>query len=363
MTPLVSESTIVVIGHGLAGLTTALALAQRGKSVVIIAKEDDELAATPAAHGISTIKGILESDSELFALKLEGHRGFNAWLSGIENILGQKRPEAVWVNSVVEIFQDFESFCHEFGRIYRRDFFGAKRVTFDAFSPDAFARVTYPGDFWVSPKYLVDILKKAAEKKGIETISSEVSRVSSKLEGCQITLADGQQFIARAAVLCAGARIPKLLSDSGIMQEDWFAVAGYTFKARAEVLNACYVKGTSGVTAMNGSIFFGSTSEKSIKLDSRLETSVQVKKSLNAVSELALAHIASAKFSGVLSPKEMSQLRAAWGVRIRTRSRKPNIARVGAKDNIWLNAGYYKSGIILSWLMAEELSDGICGAL
>ena len=363
MTSLISASMIAIIGNGLAGLTTALALAQRGKSVVIIAKPNDELAATPAAHGISTIKGILESDSELFALKLAGHRGFNTWLSGLENSLGQKRPQAAWVNSVVEIFQDFESFCREFGRIYRRDFFGAKRVTFDAFAADAFARVTYPGDFWISPEYLVDILKKCIEKKGIKTISSEVLRVSTELEGCQVTLADGHQFTARAAVLCAGARMPNLLSNSGIKEEDWFAVAGYTFKAQGEVSDACYVKGTSGLTAIDGGIFFGSTSEETIKIDSRREASIQVKKILDAVGELALAHKELAKLSLVFSPKEMSKLRATWGVRIRTRTRKPIIRRVGEKDNIWLNAGYYKSGIILSWLMAEELAEKICVGL
>ena len=118
---------IIIVGAGLAGLTTAVSLAMRGKQAGLIYDLGDTRAATPACHGISTIKGILESDQDLFGLKLEGHRGFSDWLMGLESYLGVSRPKEAWIEGVREGFAGRAEFTKDFGRIYRRDFIGAKQ--------------------------------------------------------------------------------------------------------------------------------------------------------------------------------------------------------------------------------------------
>lgn len=354
----------VVIGAGLAGLTTAVELSRRGISTVVVRPKKDEACASRSAHGISTIKGILESDSDLFALKLEGHRGFESWLTGVERLAGVSRPGGVWLMGVEEVFSTHEYFKKEFGRIYRRDFIGAKRVKCEFSSEGGFVRAIYPGDWWVDPKYLLEVCEQALNNLSVSVWEGSVSALQESDRGAQVLLEDGEVVYGRNIFLCTGAGTSRLLKNSKIDQtEKFFAVPGYTFTGNSKISRKlAAVKQTSGVVQFAHKLYWGSTSEPAkLMLGSEAHETGRTL-THDGEEKLGFSHLQSL-FSGNLTDS-ISELDARWGVRVRTRHRSPHVQIISqsAGHRVWINAGYYKSGIILSWLMAERLAETIVSA-
>lgn len=349
--------TTTVIGGGLAGLTTAVALARRGVSVVMIKEPRSDIEATKACHGISTIKGILESDAELFALKQEGHRGFAGWLSGLEAVIGEERPKSAWLEGVTEYFPRRDEFQKEFGRIYRRDFIGAKRVALAWGDQDLFAKAFYPGDWWIDPSYLVGVLARVAKTQNVRMISSEVTSLQLNADGVRILTTTAGEFLTHQAIICAGAGSTAILERSNLRGPALFAVPGYTYKATQSGEDVCCVKGTSGVTRRDDTLHWGSTSDSAQLIQG--ETDLRALRNRSADEEYKIGQEYLARLIDTQRAGALSDVDVRWGVRVRTRSRGPVFQRVTdhAAGAVWLNAGYYKSGIILSWLMAERFAE------
>ncbi len=348
----------LIIGAGLAGLTLALELARRGADVTLVSPTEDPVCASNAAHGISTIKGILESDSKLFALKLQGHRGFDAWLSKLEQEIGKKRPRDVWQKGVEENFPSTYLFTKEFGRIYRKDFIGAKQVQWLRKEDDFFASVKYPGDWWINPRYLLGTLHEGLTHLRVKKISANVQSVVLGADGVSARLLD-DKLSFQVAVICAGAGVPSLLEISNLeTTEKLYGVSGFTFDAVTNIhRQTVRVKGTSGVTQIGREIFWGSTSDSAFLIDD----SVLPSPKQDAIKCRELGDKTLHEIFPVAACDTLTEFSVKWGVRTRTRHRSPLVERVAKNHagSIWVNTGYYKSGIILSWLMAEKLAEAI----
>jgi glycine/D-amino acid oxidase-like deaminating enzyme len=361
---------VIVIGGGLAGLTTAIALARKKIPVKIIYDHTDKLAGTPACHGISTIKGILESDAALFGLKLLGHRGFSAWLAEIEALIGIKRPDNAWTVGVTERFPDRQDFQKDIGWIYRKDFMGAKQVILRAENKDNYVEAYYPGDWWIDPSYLILTLQLAAAKLGVTTEDAIVCKMTTSDKSVNLTLNSGQEVASTCVILCGGARIVNLMSMAGIYKYDWFAVPGYTFKAEFKAPDICLVKRTSGLTSKAGILHWGAASETAIALTEQNE-GLEAGAGINSLKRVArvrtkdeeaqIAELHLHKFMSVRSLREFKKVEVRWGVRVRNRSRAPATECIKKLPGggLWINAGYYKSGVILSWMMAEGLANTV----
>jgi glycine/D-amino acid oxidase-like deaminating enzyme len=353
---------IVIVGGGFAGLTLAVALLRKRHRVRIFSDIANPLNASKAAHGISTVKGILESDDRTFGLKLEGHRGFQEWLASVEAITGIKRPKDAWKTGATEKFRDLAVFRKEFGRIYRRDFIGAKRVTLNEASPESFMIASYPGDWWVEPSYVLKILEEACNALGGQIISEPITSVQ-YLDQCFHLQSPRTAHRCQVLVLAAGAGTSKLISCLGVNTPKLYGIAGYTFKARVPTGSTNFVptvlvKGTSGFTASEADVHWGSTSDPSIDV---MECSDSMPSGMMGVDL-----VAKQLWTTLLPetpPPAPEDTTARWGVRVRTRDRKPLNCRLFVPSHpeaqLWINTGFYKSGIILSWLLAETLKDKI----
>ncbi len=355
---------VIIVGGGLAGLTLAVSLLKKGYSVQVVTDEADHRAASPAAHGISTIKGILESDDDLFADKLEGHRGFDPWLTDVESLIGVSRPKHVWINGVSEAFVDLTHFQKEFGRIYRRDFIGAKRVWLDDASKNCLLRANYPGDWWIDPSYFISVLKQATAYLGGQWSNDRIQSVQYQDQNFQLVGGKGS-YRAKILVLSTGAGTVDLATNLGVELEALYGVSGYTFKASKntqahEFQDPVTVKGTLGFAVSQSDLFWGSTSDKAEKVVPYCSLSQSVDHNSQSTDD-------SFKIWATLGlkppPPPLEQVQRRWGVRVRIRTRRPLCGRVmlglDRHSELWVNTGYYKSGIILTWLFAERLADAM----
>jgi glycine/D-amino acid oxidase-like deaminating enzyme len=352
MTDSKSIRDIVIIGRGFAGLSLAVELAQSGTACVeIIYDEHDAHEASRAAHGISTIKGIFEADSDLFSKKIEGHRGFNDWLQSLERVVGAKRPPDVWRLGVSESFRTAEDFRRDFGRIYRKDFFGLKNVKVDFAVEDQFATAFYPADFWIDPHYLLDLLLAASKRLGVVFTPGRVLKINPAHVYSEIVLKSAEPIRTRCTVICAGAGTAALITSGGPeVLRRLFAIAGCTFRARNDQIESCEVKGTAGLVSLGKNIYWGSTSEST----QELSTHVTLKKPANLPEQI----FAGQKLLSKLGRHKISptSINAAWGVRIRTRKRDPFVDCADPFGNVWASTGFYKSGITLCWLLSKGVS-------
>lgn len=346
-----------VIGAGFAGLTTAIELARLNlHPIVVIYDDSDASFASKAAQGVSAIKGILEADAELFALKLAGHRGFDSWLSGLELLLDRERPADAWVSGVSENFRTKKSFFSEFGRIYRRDFIGAKNVTLSFGDDVEFVRADYPGDFWVDINYLFSVLTDAALKLGVNFIRGRVVRVEAHPGAANLYLESGQ-LRARSTIIAAGPGSFSLLAELNTCEfKDFKGVAGLSFSCQTQAPDRCEVKGTSSVVVRSGKAFWGSTTESAMAP----MVGPDLRRTDSQMEELTAKELA---IKVQLNPADLHRIKANWGIRIRAKDRVPVIKKIHESSNIWINTAYYKSGVILSWMFAERLATQVAHSL
>jgi glycine/D-amino acid oxidase-like deaminating enzyme len=343
---------VVIIGRGFAGLSLAVELAQSGAArVEIIYDENDACEASSAAHGISTIKGIFEADSDLFSKKIEGHRGFNDWLQSLEILVGAKRPPDVWRSGVSESFNTAEDFRKDFGRIYRKDFVGLKNVKMDFTVKDQFATALYPADFWIDPKYLLDLLIAASKRLGVVITAGRVLKIHRAHGYSELVLKSANAIKTRCAVVCAGAGTAALIPRDGPEAlHHLFAVAGCTFRARSDQMELCEVKGTAGVMSFGKNIYWGSTSERTQEI---LATVTMTKPPSISEQIFSGQKLLSKLGRHTISP---TSINPAWGVRVRTRKRDPFVGCADPLANVWASTGFYKSGITLCWLLSKSVS-------
>lgn len=343
---------VVIIGRGFAGLSLAIELAQSGPArVEIIYDEADAFEASSAAHGISTIKGIFEADSDLFSKKIEGHRGFNEWLQSLEILVGSKRPPGVWRTGVSESFGTAEDFRKDFGRIYRKDFVGLKNVKIDFAIKDQFATAFYPADFWIDPHYLLDLLIAASKRLGVVITADRVLKIHLAHGHSELVLKSAKTIKTRCAVICAGAGTAALIPKDGPeAPQQLFAVAGCTFRAQNDEVESCEVKGTAGVMSFGKNIYWGSTSEPT----QELLADVTLTKPQNIPEQI----LSGQKLLSKLGRHKIhpTSINPAWGVRVRTRKREPVVSCANPLANVWISTGFYKSGITLCWLLSKSVS-------
>jgi glycine/D-amino acid oxidase-like deaminating enzyme len=354
---------VIIVGGGFAGLTLALRLLERKQRVRVLCDESDLLGASKAAHGISTIKGILESDDATFGLKLEGHRGFEAWLASMEFLADVKRPQDVWQTGATEKFRDLRHFQKEFGRIYRRDFIGAKRVVLRELCTDGLASTLYPGDWWVDPAYVLSVLRKALENLGGHITDDLVVSAVCNHERFRVT-GKKNVYCCDVLVLASGVGTVHLASHFGVTIPKLLGVAGHSFTSpqshhNASEMQSIVVKGTLGFAGTKTHTHWGSSSEPSVEITARSFTNFDSAKGARQIAfqlwEELLPQIPEPPISAT-TPR--------WGVRVRTRDRRPVCGRlvipVHPNAQLWINTAYYKSGLILGWLLANDLSEEMC---
>ena len=368
-------SDACVIGQGFAGLSTAFVLAKSGMKVSVLGPKSNKLTASTAAHGICTVKGLLESSQPLFELKMLGHNTLMAFIREVELASGSEIPKII--EGVWEPFWSPENFRLERGRTYKERFTGAFDVlNYYAHFPTSsglghsseslFALSRYPGDFWIDTDAYLASLRKACVNVGVHfSIEEEVahSELRDGLWYCMTS--KGERASAKYVIFCMGAstaQMPLMESYGGKL----WAAGGWTYRgfgSPAADTEIAWVKETAGAVLFRGVYHIGSTTdEQRLKL-SELKSGPEISKIVCDDHSLALDHLKRKIGPDFFKFWNDALAQSRWGMRVRTRDRTPI---VGPLDNTkhpgaMVNTGYYKSGLTLSPLGAQYIRDVILG--
>ncbi|MCX6119517.1 MAG: FAD-dependent oxidoreductase [Proteobacteria bacterium] len=187
-----------VVGDGFAGLTSALKLAMQGFRVSVLSRRDDKLKASCSAQGVSTIKGLLEADQELFSLKMLGHQRFLTWLKTVEEL---SEIEVPCIKGVYENFLSKDLFSFEQHRAYKARFLGAfaveevKKNAIDAFEKSFYLQL-YPEDFWIDPDVYLRALQLACARTGVCTVEDfDLSSINLNQNGVSLESRSGDKCV------------------------------------------------------------------------------------------------------------------------------------------------------------------------
>lgn len=347
-----SFKKIAIVGRGFAGLTSAIVLKKAGYEVELIGPAADENSASQAAHGASTIKGLLESTQPLFALKMFGHQTLKTWLSEIETLSGVAIPKIMGVS---ERFDSLIEFKKEQGRIYKSGFLGAFCVQHQPGLENF-----YPQDFWIDSDQYLKALSVACQKLLIPVVTEAfLTELKESNEKVILNFSDHNSYACDAVILALGAGIQKIQNFDEI-QKNFFAAPGYTARAKVksvpeEKKSCCMVKELSAVAIWDDEVHIGSTTEANgIPLLGRAFS--EFKRLQSKQSILELFHKLYFRVVGsewrVL---DNNSVHLRWGVRVRTKDRLPMVGPISERSRIFINTGYYKSGISLTHVGANLL--------
>lgn len=363
---------VAIVGAGIAGLSLAFELARRSTLRITVIAPAQHLSgtATPAAQGISAIKGLLVARDHLFHAKLSAHRFLRTWLPEVSAAAGLPIPQNH--DGVGELCPDLASYQRVAGRVFQRRFQGAFGVMAGKFGEAGIHGLLYPGDFWFDPGGLLDALEIGIHHTGgtrTRRIHASVVSISAGDAAC-LRLDDGSSLTARQVVLANGWQAPALLGHlsgaaSWVSRPAWKKVPGKTIEwkssqplispvfAPASRPVSSFVRGTRSITLTPaGSLVAGPLNNE--------EDGALGEQESDLLSSIALE----AALFLPLPGEDLSALQLAvsrWGIRLRCRDRAPVCGPLDHSSGrgVWLFTGFYKNGLQLAPWLAPRLADAL----
>jgi glycine/D-amino acid oxidase-like deaminating enzyme len=212
--------SVIVIGAGMAGSSTAFNLARSGASVTVIDKSEPGDGTT--ARSFAWVNANQKTPREYFDLNLAGMRehdrldqelGGAPWLHRTGNLAWTGDPvryDELWRR--VERLQTWG---------YNARWITAGEVNRDlephlAFSGTTMRIAWFPDEAWVNgPEYVRSLLDKAIKLGASVRTGQEVVAIEPHQDGMQVRLSDGQELSADAVVNCAGPAADRIAAMVG----------------------------------------------------------------------------------------------------------------------------------------------------
>lgn len=196
------EVDIVVIGSGIAGLTSAIAAKEQGKKVLVIEKQG--MIGAGDSMNIST--GITAGGSKL--IKDKGIRG-KTTQDYVDHLMKQAKDKNIPINK-----ENVETYARRGGEII--DWLMELGVPFDRFQNDKYFHITKDGS--APGPHIMKALTAQMKKDGIPyRLNSRVTEILSdkgKVTGVKVSTPDGSyKVLAKAVIIATGgfSASPELL--------------------------------------------------------------------------------------------------------------------------------------------------------
>jgi len=329
---------ILIVGAGVAGLTTALALRRQGASVVVIDRSQPGTEASWAGGGILCPLYAWRYPEAVMALARRGMREYPALLDSLDASTDAER--LVTGMQILDPVGPGESAA---GVGEWLDRFGIRHEWLPGDdSPD----LLLPDVANVRNPRLLLALREAAESEGI-TIHAHCAADRLRLDGDRVTgviTADGA-LAAGQVVIAAGAWSEAL--TPGASQGSIFPVRGQMLRLEARPENRLerilMDAGTYLIPRRDGSVVIGSTVEYA-----------GFDKAVDPVAQAALH----AKACRLWPPLAGAAITHRWaGLRPGSVDEIPILGAHPHVDGLWLNTGGFRNGLAMAPASASLLSD------
>ncbi len=322
---------VAVIGAGVIGLSTALALRQRGCEVAVFESGAAGQGSSWAGAGILYPLLPWHYDAVVNDWCMRGIRQQAEWQQGLHQASGIDPEYRVTGMRVVGAYGSGPAaWLRRHGQAFERD--GADLVL--------------PGVAQVRNPRLVDALIAACRAAGIavhETLGSVAPLVQAGT-ATGVTWATGQ-WQSDAVVVCAGAWSGQVEGAGPVAV---FPVRGQMLALRAPELPPAvvYDDGRYLVPRRDGVVLLGSTLEQ-VGFDRGTTASA-------AAEMLAWAR----RIHAALRPDRV--IRHWAGLRPGSRLNHPLVGRHASVAGLWFNTGHFRYGLTMAPACAEAIADSIC---
>lgn len=345
-------SDVIVVGGGVIGLLTARKLLQRGAQVTLIEKSQPGEEASWAGGGIVSPLYPWNYAPAISALA--------SWAQDyypilVEDLLAETGIDAELLPCGLLMLDppDLEealAWGRQFGKTVEE--IGAAAVA----QQEPAANRAWSRALWLpyvsnirNPRLLQALKASLLQRRGFELVTQSNVEAIRQEEGCLAVRCGGQTLFARQVVVCAGAWTPALLAPFGF-ELPVVPVRGQMllFEPRPGLINSIILKdGKYAIPRRDGHILVGSTTEE-----------VGFDKSTTEEARALLLHHA---VDIVPALAEVPVVKQWAGLRPGAPGGIPFIGAVPGVDNLFVNAGHYRNGLVLAPASAQLMADLVSG--
>lgn len=348
---------VILIGGGVMGCSTALALAKRGVATLVLERSVPGAEASSAAAGILGAQVESHADGPMARLCVASRALYADWTSDIqahtgidvgfracgvlkaalsEAELGRMESEAAWQTAA--------------GLAVDRLDGDAARSLEPALTPEAVGAVRFAGDARIDPPLLLRALRVAAERAGARFQSGAMVR-SVAIEGARargVTLDDGTTLVADSVVIAAGSW-SALVEGSSL-------TPGAVRPARGQIVEL-----QATVPPLRGAVF-GPDCYLSPRDDGRVlvGSTLEFVGFRPGVTAGAIRDLLAAAIRLVPSLADASVGRAWSSFRPYTTDELPLLGATPV-DRLFLATGHFRNGILLAPITAAIVTRAILG--
>ncbi|MEH7503704.1 glycine oxidase ThiO [Neobacillus drentensis] len=349
---------VAIIGGGVNGSSIAYQLSKMGRKVIIIEKERLACQASSAAAGMLAAQAEIEQDGPLFQLALKSQAMFSTLSSELYEYTG---IDIEYIHKGMLKIAETEEIAVEVKKqvAFQRDWdpaikwLGAKelRKMEPSLSTGVAGGMYLPNDGHVQPAKLTQAFAKAAVYFGAE-IRENTEVLSFIYENGQVKGVNTSNGVIHSeqVVVSTGAWAGKLMREAG-MDISVYPVKGECFSIRTEkpIINTtifsdkrCYL-----VPKRNGEIYIGAT---------MIEDTFD-----NTVTPGGIATLIERAIHLVPQIKDAAWERVWAGIRPQTGDGNPYIGEHPSWKGLFVAAGHFRNGILLSPITGKLVADLVAG--
>ena len=334
-----STADVLVVGDGVIGLATAIAIARAGGSCRVLGRSTPGAASTASAGLLAPSIGDAEPEFRSFmSASRDRYPTWLHWLAhrtGIEVTLDR--------SGIIQV--GAEAVASPRAGIERLDAAALAKLE-PALTPHAGA-VLYHDDGYVDNVSLLAALREAARCEwSIDFVDGRVAAIQPGIDSCAATMEDGRTQQGRAVVLAAGAWIALLVGAPRPVPVE--PVRGQILRLQGAPLSHAVSADDAYLVPRGESTLVGSTLER-VGFDC-------------ATTSAALERLRLAAAATVPSLRDAS-VQSAWaGLRPMTPDARPIIGRDPDLPSVFYACGHGKNGILLAPLTAECVASLLAGS-
>lgn len=360
-----SKRRVLVVGAGLVGLATAIAAAQRGWDVAVLERGDTSAEASWAAGGMLAAQNESTAQNALWPLCRLGTRSTRNWAEMLREEAGL--DPALQTSGLLHVAQTEDELAVlqkqyawqlDDGATYRLCSRREVRARVPKISTEIVGGLFFQDDHHLDPRLYAASMSAWLRQRNIPIYSHrQVEKLlieNNRCLGIVVNHAPDTQathtntFYADDVILCAGAWSG--LFATGILDEsDLFPIKGQIVQLAAPMgLLPCVLHGAGGylIPRQDGRILCGATVEK-MGFDKTVKAGSMVQLLDMAITLLPdLAHY---------------PITSQWsGLRPATADGLPFLG-ASSVENLWLNTGHYRNGVLLASISAELVTTHMAG--